>query len=135
MVKLEHIGIAVKDINQSIALYESLLNTPCYKTEIVENFFSSIFSKYNLNYISPSQIRAHRWKYSNPIVSMFDKDNEIDFDSTNYLDYIELCKKYNLYLTGDWVFGQRAPKCVLGAIQLSSIFLGKDLLSVEGSLP
>ena len=105
------------------------------KTEIVENFFSSIFSKYNLNYISPSQIRAHRWKYSNPIVSMFDKDNEIDFDSTNYLDYIELCKKYNLYLTGDWVFGQRAPKCVLGAIQLSSIFLGKDLLSVEGSLP
>ena len=105
------------------------------KTEIVEKFFSSIFSKYKLKYISPSQIRAHRWKYSNPIVSMFDKDNEIDFDSVTYHDYIELCKKYNLYLTGDWVFGQRAPKCVLGAIQLSSTFLGKDLLSVEGSLP
>jgi len=37
MVKLEHIGIAVKDINQAIALYESLLDTPCYKTEIVES--------------------------------------------------------------------------------------------------
>ena len=37
MVKLEHIGIAVKDINQSIALYESLLDTPCYKTENVES--------------------------------------------------------------------------------------------------
>ena len=37
MIKLEHIGIAVKDINQAIALYESLLNTPCYKTEIVES--------------------------------------------------------------------------------------------------
>ena len=37
MVKLEHIGIAVKDINQAIALYESLLNTPCYKKEIVES--------------------------------------------------------------------------------------------------
>ena len=37
MVKLEHIGIAVKDMNQSIALYESLLNTLCYKTESVES--------------------------------------------------------------------------------------------------
>jgi len=37
MVKLEHIGIAVKDINRAIALYESLLDTPCYKTEIVES--------------------------------------------------------------------------------------------------
>lgn len=37
MTKLEHIGIAVKDMQQSISLFESLLNSPCYKTETVES--------------------------------------------------------------------------------------------------
>ncbi|WP_293305958.1 methylmalonyl-CoA epimerase [Pedobacter sp. UBA5917] len=35
MKKIEHIGIAVKDLNSSIAIYEKLLNTDCYKTEQV----------------------------------------------------------------------------------------------------
>ena len=35
MQKIEHIGIAVKSIEQYIKLYEVLLNTPCYKTEEV----------------------------------------------------------------------------------------------------
>jgi methylmalonyl-CoA/ethylmalonyl-CoA epimerase len=33
--KLEHIGIAVKDLKASISLYEQLLGSPCYKTETV----------------------------------------------------------------------------------------------------
>lgn len=37
MTNLEHIGIAVKDLQQSISLFETLLNTPCYKTETVES--------------------------------------------------------------------------------------------------
>jgi methylmalonyl-CoA/ethylmalonyl-CoA epimerase len=37
MKNIDHIGIAVKDINQSIPLFELLLKTPCYKTEIVES--------------------------------------------------------------------------------------------------
>lgn len=36
MDHIEHIGIAVKDLNASISLYEQLLNTPCYKQEAVE---------------------------------------------------------------------------------------------------
>ena len=36
MEKIEHIGIAVKNLSLSIPLFEKLLNTPCYKTEIVE---------------------------------------------------------------------------------------------------
>lgn len=36
MNKIEHIGIAVKDFKISIPLFEKLLNTPCYKTELVE---------------------------------------------------------------------------------------------------
>ncbi len=35
MQKVEHIGIAVKDLQVSIPLFEKLLNTNCYKTEIV----------------------------------------------------------------------------------------------------
>ena len=33
--KVDHIGIAVKDLNKSIPLFEQLLNCPCYKTELV----------------------------------------------------------------------------------------------------
>jgi methylmalonyl-CoA/ethylmalonyl-CoA epimerase len=36
MYKIEHIGIAVKDLSISVPLFEQLLNTPCYKTESVE---------------------------------------------------------------------------------------------------
>jgi methylmalonyl-CoA/ethylmalonyl-CoA epimerase len=36
MNKVEHIGIAVKDLTVSIPLFEKLLNTTCYKTELVE---------------------------------------------------------------------------------------------------
>jgi len=35
MLKIEHLGIAVKELNVSIPLFEQLLNTPCYKTEVV----------------------------------------------------------------------------------------------------
>ena len=37
MNKLEHIGIAVKSLSFSIPLFESLLNTNCYKKEEVES--------------------------------------------------------------------------------------------------
>jgi len=36
MLKIEHIGIAVKELSCSIPLYEKLLNSVCYKTEAVE---------------------------------------------------------------------------------------------------
>jgi methylmalonyl-CoA/ethylmalonyl-CoA epimerase len=35
MHKLEHIGIAVKNLSRSIPLFESLLNASCYKEETV----------------------------------------------------------------------------------------------------
>jgi methylmalonyl-CoA/ethylmalonyl-CoA epimerase len=33
--KVDHIGIAVKDLNTSIPLFEKLLGSNCYKTELV----------------------------------------------------------------------------------------------------
>lgn len=35
MNKVEHIGIAVKSMDQAIPLFETLLSSPCYKTEEV----------------------------------------------------------------------------------------------------
>ncbi len=42
---VEHIGIAVKNLEQSIPLFERLLNSPCYKTESVgtENVNTAFF--------------------------------------------------------------------------------------------
>lgn len=37
MQKVEHIGIAVKELAISVPVFEKLLNSPCYKTESVEN--------------------------------------------------------------------------------------------------
>jgi methylmalonyl-CoA/ethylmalonyl-CoA epimerase len=37
MLRVEHIGIAVKDIAESQKLFETLLGTPCYKKEVVSS--------------------------------------------------------------------------------------------------
>lgn len=37
MQKVEHIGIAVKSLGDSVPLFEKLLKSQCYKTEIVES--------------------------------------------------------------------------------------------------
>jgi methylmalonyl-CoA/ethylmalonyl-CoA epimerase len=37
MLTIEHIGIAVKDLATSVPLFEKLLNSQCYKTELVES--------------------------------------------------------------------------------------------------
>jgi methylmalonyl-CoA/ethylmalonyl-CoA epimerase len=37
MLKVEHIGIAVRSLGVSIPLFEKLLNTTCYKQESVES--------------------------------------------------------------------------------------------------
>ena len=36
-MKIEHIGIAVKNLATSVPLFEKLLNSQCYKTEIVDS--------------------------------------------------------------------------------------------------
>lgn len=37
MQKVEHIGIAVRDLAVSVPLFEKLLNSACYRTEAVES--------------------------------------------------------------------------------------------------
>ncbi len=37
--KIEHLGIAVESIDESLKIYEKLLGSSCYKTEVVESEF------------------------------------------------------------------------------------------------
>jgi|SRR5215203_4857945 len=37
MLKVEHIGIAVQSLSDSVPLFEKLLNSACYKTEVVDS--------------------------------------------------------------------------------------------------
>jgi len=54
MLKVEHIGIAVRTLAESVPLFEKLLNSQCYKTEVVESekvntaFFKSSDAKIEL---------------------------------------------------------------------------------------
>lgn len=54
MPRIEHIGIAVKSLQDAVPLFEKLLNTQCYKTEKVETenvvtaFFQTSDSKIEL---------------------------------------------------------------------------------------
>ena len=47
MLNVEHIGIAVKSLEKSIPLFEKLLDTNCYKTEMVqsENVNTAFFKR------------------------------------------------------------------------------------------
>lgn len=47
MLRVEHIGIAVKELSASIPLFEKLLDSSCYKTETVEseNVNTAFFQK------------------------------------------------------------------------------------------
>ena len=72
-MKLEHIGIAIKQLNVSIPLFEQLLNTPCYKTESVESegvntaFFQTGDSKIEL---------LEATKENSPVSRFIDKKGE-----------------------------------------------------------
>jgi len=47
MLKIEHIGIAVKELATSVPLFEKLLNSQCYKTEhiVSEQVNTAFFQK------------------------------------------------------------------------------------------
>jgi len=52
MKKIEHIGIAVSKLSFSVPLFEKLLNTTCYKTEVVEGeHVNTAFLKTGINKI------------------------------------------------------------------------------------
>jgi methylmalonyl-CoA/ethylmalonyl-CoA epimerase len=73
MIRVEHIGIAVKDLETAVPLFEKLLNTSCYKTETVESegvntaFFQNGETKLEL---------LEATKEESPIAKFVDKKGE-----------------------------------------------------------
>jgi methylmalonyl-CoA/ethylmalonyl-CoA epimerase len=67
MNKIEHIGIAVKDLEKSIPLFELILNTKCYKTELVESekvmtaFFKTGENKIELLQATSAESVIHKY--------------------------------------------------------------------------
>lgn len=102
MNKIEHIGIAVKNLSQSIPLFEKLLNTPCYKTESVESegvataFFQSGPNKIEL-------LAAENPE--SPIAKFLEKKGEgihhIAFEVTDIKAEIERLKNEGFVLIND----------------------------------
>ena len=84
MQKIEHLGIAVKELAKSIPLFEQLLNTPCYKTEEVasEGVNTAFFQ------VGESKVELlEATKPDSPIAKYIDKKGEgihhIAFDVEN----------------------------------------------------
>jgi methylmalonyl-CoA/ethylmalonyl-CoA epimerase len=59
MNKIEHIGIAVRNLEKSIDLYQRLLDTDCYKTEqVASEFVNTAFFKTGENKVELLQATA-----------------------------------------------------------------------------
>ena len=67
MLKIEHIGIAVKDFTDAVPLFEKLLNCTCYKKESVEseNVNTAFFKK------ADTKIELLESTDSNGVISKF----------------------------------------------------------------
>ena len=97
--KIEHIGIAVKDLEASVAIYEKLLGTKCYKREEVasESVMTAFFQ------IGESKIELLQATNENSAIAQFLSKNKegfhhIAFDTDNIEKEIERLVSENFVL-------------------------------------
>ena len=100
--KVEHVGIAVKDLAKSIPLFEQLLGSPCYKTETVASeavntaFFLQKSTKIELLETSDP---------TGPIAKFIDKKGEgmhhIAFEVPDIIAEMERLKKQGFTLLSE----------------------------------
>jgi methylmalonyl-CoA/ethylmalonyl-CoA epimerase len=102
MQKAEHIGIAVKDFGVSIPLFEKLLNTTCYKTELVES------EKVNTAFFKTGDTKIELLQSTDPdgvIAKYIDKKGEgihhIAFEVKDIEAEMERLKKEGFVLLND----------------------------------
>lgn len=102
MNKIEHLGIAVKNIDSAILLYEKLLGTPCYKKEevasegVITAFFKTGENKIELLGATNSE---------SPIAKFIDKKGEgihhIAFDVDDIYAEMERLKNEGFQLINE----------------------------------
>ncbi len=80
-------------------------------------FFNRVFHILDIPELiskKPDHMDTHKWRYSQADFALF-KDNDINLDHPKFSEYLALCKKHNLWMTGDWIWGSRIIRCALGA--------------------
>ena len=102
MQKVEHIGIAVRTLAESVPLFEKLLNSQCYKTEVVES------EKVNTAFFKTRDTKIELLESidENGVISKFiDKKGEglhhIAFDVENIESEMERLKNEGFVLLND----------------------------------
>lgn len=102
MNKIEHIGIAVSNLEEAIQTYTELLQTPCYKTETVESegVRTAFFQ------VGESKIELLEAKNSDsPIAKFIEKKGQgihhIAFDVTDIHQSIETYKEKGFTMIHD----------------------------------
>ena len=102
MLKIEHIGIAVRTLAESVPLFEKLLNSQCYKTEVVES------EKVNTAFFKTRDTKIELLESidENGVISKYiDKKGEglhhIAFDVENIESEMERLKKEGFILLSD----------------------------------
>jgi methylmalonyl-CoA/ethylmalonyl-CoA epimerase len=100
--KVEHIGIAVKDLTKSIPLFEQLLGSPCYKTESVNS------EEVNTAFFLQQSTKIELLESSNPegpIAKFIDKKGEgmhhIAFEVPDIIAEMERLKKLGFTLLSE----------------------------------
>ena len=92
--KIEHLGIAVHNLEESMSVFEKLLGTTCYKTEIVESeFVKTAFFR-----IGESKIELLQATKKDSVIDRFLQKNgsgfhHIAFDVEDISQEIERLKK------------------------------------------
>lgn len=102
MQKVEHIGIAVKSLAETIPLFEKLLNTPCYKTEQVEGEkVNTAFFKTGLNKIELLESTAPDGVIARFIEKKGEGIHHIAFDVTDIEKEMERLKNEGFVLLNE----------------------------------
>lgn len=102
MQKIEHIGIAVRSISHSVPLFEKLLNSLCYKTELVES------EKVNTAFFKKGETKIELLESTDPggVIARFIENrgeglHHIAFEVANIELEIERLKNEGFQVLGD----------------------------------
>lgn len=102
MQHIEHIGIAVKNLSQSIPLFEKLMNTICYKQETVEKEqVATAFFKKGQTKIELLEALSEESAIANFIAKKGEGIHHIAFEVENIRSEMQRLKKEGFILLND----------------------------------
>lgn len=102
MNKIEHIGIAVKNLTNSIDLYQRLLNADCYKTELVASeYVNTAFFKTGENKVELLEATSPESAIAKFIEKKGEGIHHIAFAVDNIIEEMERLRKEGFVLLNE----------------------------------